>query len=241
MKNGQQYRSCLRRLALVGALTCAAVGLLAGQGWGADPSASPKMIRQIGVMEKIIDKVLIDSPNFLVGAGNNARGLYLPEFGVIFTFDASLTGGTLDFSKYITQLSDRFEMKTNENGDQVIVIKKHTEKDKEKEKAEPSEDTEKSGSKKKDVEVKEDEDSAAKYENGKGELIQVFLDYGETITELKDGQWLVIAAFLRDNDYFKENKISRLVLKARAEDVRAAASGDLSESAAKARIVVEEY
>jgi len=67
-------------------IPCSAV-LALGIGRGADRArrgpvfpVSEKMVRQIGVMEKIIDRLLLDSENFLVYSGNdNARGLYIPR------------------------------------------------------------------------------------------------------------------------------------------------------------------
>ena len=55
---------------------------------------------------------------------------------------------------------------------------------------------------------------------GKQELIDALADYGETMTALRDDQWVAIAAFLGDDQYFKERQISRLVIKARARDLR---------------------
>ena len=67
------------------------------------------------------------------------------------------------------------------------------------------------------------------------------VDYGETMSSLDDGQWLLIAAHLKGADYFKEMEISRLVLKAKMRDLREFAQGKISESTAASRVIVEEY
>ena len=74
-----------------------------------------------------------------------------------------------------------------------------------------------------------------------GAMVQTMLDYGETMSSLRDGQWVVIAAFLKGADYFKERQISRLILKAKIDDLRDYSAGRLSESAARSRVLIEEY
>jgi hypothetical protein len=247
--------------------------LAAGTAAGTYPTSSladnrgdqvaPKMLRQIGVMEKIIDKVLLDSPNFLVRVDDNTRGLYIPEYGIVFTLDASLTGGSVpDVSKMIESMKNRFEVRTDKDGNQIITIKGH-DKDKDKDK---NKDKDKSKNGDQDSTDQESDNTppepptpppssgetwafsgdggkgaAHLYAAGKEELIQALLDYGDTLTSLRGGQHVMIAAFLRDNDYFKENKIARLVLKADIDDLRAYGEGKLTEKDARSRIDIEEY
>ena len=55
------------------------------------PADSRKLSREITVIEKVMDDMLLDSKNLLVYAtDHNAHGLYLDEFGVVFSFNASL-------------------------------------------------------------------------------------------------------------------------------------------------------
>lgn len=269
----QILRSPMRRMAtiLLGIVT--ATGVLMGTSRADDrrDAVTAKMFRQIGVMEKIVDKVLVDSPNFLVRIDDNTRGLFVPEYGVIFTLDASLTGGMVpDMSKLmgnLKSLSRQFEVQTDKDGNSTIVIKKKEEKsvagpkakiESKDESGEGDMDEEKGSSSDEEpvpppppipptpeawvmgnhVDSKK---AADLYAAGKDELIQALLDYGDTLTSLRSGQHVMLAAFLRDNDYFKENKISRLVIKADIDDLRAYGEGKLSDKEAKARIDVEEY
>jgi hypothetical protein len=234
---------------------------------------STKMLRQIGVMEKIVDKVLLDSPNFLVRVGDNTRGLLIPEYGVVFTLDASLTSGVVipDLSKMMNDMKDRFDVHTDKDGNSTIVIKNMDKKKdkkaalKELEKKQEELDKQKALSAGEDSETPETpeppdtppttgktfdlenfsissaKEAAALYSAGKEELIQALLDYGDTLTSLRNGQNVMIAAFMRDSDYFKEQKISRLILHAKIDDLRALGEGTISEKEARSRIVIEEY
>lgn len=224
-------------LAAAGAAVLLSLANLAGA------AAPEKVIRQIGVMEKIIDKVLVDSPNFLVQRGDNARGLYIDGFGVVFTFDASLVNEFYGLEKLFS-LEDRFEMKTDEDGNQVFVIKKGSKEDLEAQKKDleaKKEKAEKEIEKAKKGSGDKMKDRAKLYADGKAELVQALLDYGETLTSLGDDNSIILAAFLKDDDYFKEQKISRLLLEAKMRDLRAFASGSISAETMKSRVSIEDY
>ena len=232
--NTSRFRARLKQpnLVLLGIFTL--VGLTFGQACAGESSVSDKMVRQIGVMEKIIDKVLIDSPNFLVSGGDNARGLYIDEFGAVFTFEASLVNKMFNFKGLFEGLSDRVEVTTNEDGDKVVIIRKD-----DKEEEEGKKDKEDQAGR---IILKEEgREDAEVYEDGKKEMIQAILDYGETMSSLRNDQWLLIAAHLKGADYFKEMEISRLTLKAKMQDLRDFSTGKISEATAESRVVVEEY
>ena len=76
---------------------------------------------------------------------------------------------------------------------------------------------------------------------GDSVIVDVFLDYGDTLTSLEDDQWVAVVAFLRDSSYFSEARISHLALKAKASDLRAYASEKISEKEMVKRIVKDEY
>src|SRR5690606_27188523 len=83
-----------------------------------DRSTSRKALKQISVMEQILDQVLIESPNFLVPGRGNARGIFLEEFGVLLTFEASLVQRDWDDWKW----KNEFRIENDENGERIIVI-----------------------------------------------------------------------------------------------------------------------
>jgi hypothetical protein len=214
-------------LALGGVL---ALGLSAAAARAADPPGGAKVERQIGVMEKILDKVLLDSPNFLVSGGENTRGIYLSELGALFTFEAALTNQGFDVKSYLHSLGNRFEVKTDEDGNQVIVIRKGDGKKDKKEK-DSAEEAEM---------MSELKDAEQTLEQGREELIEALLDYGETLTALGDGQSVVIAAFLPDTDLSRERGTSRLLLRAKMGDLRAYSEGRVSEQEMRAKVLIEE-
>jgi hypothetical protein len=199
----------------------------------AGPSAaSARINRQIGVMEKILDKLLLDSPNFLVGGGDCTNGLYIDGFGALFVFETSLTDGKEFFTQYLKELDRGFEVTTDKDGDKVIVIKKG--------KAGKGA----AGDSLKHEALKEESDDerpSRTYEAGKSELMQALLDYGETMSALPDGESLQLAAFLGGTSYFREKKISRLVIRVGMSDLRAFGAGKMSESELRSRMSVEEY
>ena len=205
--------------------TLLAVALLVGAAAGSshpahaqDDAKERKMARQVGVLEKILDQVLIDSPNFVVPGRNNTRGIFLDEFGVLLTYEASL----VDKDKFDWNFDFDFkpQIKEDENGNQVIVIPKRSEEDS------PSP-------------VRRGE--ARLYERGKVEIREMLLDYGDTMTGLGDNHWLAVAAYLKDSDYFIDERISRLVIKVKMRDLRSYAAGKIDEETVLSRFVEEEY
>jgi hypothetical protein len=189
-----------------------------------DRSSSRKALKQISVMEQILDQVLIESPNFLVPGRGNARGIFLEEFGVLLTFEASLVQRDWDDWNW----KNEFKIEKDENGERIIVI------------PDPGEDgdaeNEDSG---KDSRRRPSE--ARLYEGGKEEIEEMILDYGSTLSTLDDSHWIAVAAFLKDSDYFLDNRISRLVIRARMKDIRDYDAGNLSEDDMRAKLIEEEY
>ena len=223
-------------------LAVAMSGVLAPEA-DAQSSVNRKLKRQINVMEKVINEVLLDSPNILVFSQDPAHGIYLDEFGVVFTFDASLVEkdskwdwDDFDWNRW------RDKVRVERDGNKITIYTEDDEdedsdQDEEADEEEEAEDPE-------DWEAWKSEQDAAEakvYAQGKEELINVLLDYGDTLTGLRDGQWVVIAAFLKNADYFTEQKISRLILKASITDLRAHGMGDLTQEAMRGKVQEEEY
>ncbi len=217
--NARHHRirgACLALLA-----TLATIGLGAATAAAADSPVSKKLKRQIGVMEKVMDEVLVESPNLLVFSSEATRGVYLDEFGVLFTLEASLVeDGAKRRNWFFKQLQ------IEEKDGKIVIHRGDDEKD--------------------DVDVEDLQDDQndrhqVLYEKGKAELVETLLDYGETLTGLRNDQWVAVAAFLKGSGYFLDQHISRLVLKARMSDLRAYGSERISEATMRNRLVIEEY
>jgi hypothetical protein len=219
-------------------LAAAALVALTAAHAAAGPVENKKMKRQISIFERVVDQVLIDSPNFLVQGRDNARGVYIEEFGVLVSFEASLL--TKD---WINNWSFG-EFEIDEDGNKIIF--KKGDKSGKKSPPEPPKPPEPPDGESEDGVVeklagKSLEKQRKLYDRGKQEIIDALLEYGDTMTSLRDDQWVAIAAFLRESQYFLDNKISRLLVKARLGDIRAYTAGRLNEEAVAAKVVVEEY
>lgn len=199
--------------------------------YASDPTVTRKLKKQIVVLERILDEVLVDSPNFLVGSRRNTHGVYLDEFGVLFSFEASLISKDEDFSFGWGDFGKNFTI-DHQDGKIIIILGNDEDGD---------EDGEILVIDKDEMREKHEESQRELYEAGKAELTEALMDYGETLTTLRDDQWVALAAFLRNSDFFVSNKISTLVLKAKLSDLRAHAQGKISEDAMAKRVVQEEY
>ncbi len=219
---------------------------LVAQSLAADTAETRKMKRQIAVMEQVIDQVLVDSPNFLVPGRDNTRGIYLPEFGALFTFEASLIQKDWDVGSMFSQ----FNFEVDDQGDKVIIWKGKgaklgadtlaLEELDEDAQAEAAEDKARAKARAKRLAEKLSNQEDL-FDRGKKEILEVLMEYGETMTGLADDQSVAVVGFLKDSKYFTEHKISRVVMKAKMRDLRAYASGSLSEQAMVAKVVQEEY
>jgi len=214
------------------ALIILAVLLAAPAPASADKSASKKLAREIDIMERTLDDVLVDSPYILVSSHEVTKGVYVPEYGVIFTFDMSLVAGRHDGWRWWGSNIDIDEH------DDRIVIRRHGRWD-------DDDDAEKSNDKrdakdKKSWWERREADSKRCYERGKTEIVDAVLDYGDMMTALADDQWVLIAADLDGNEYFRDLGLSQYIVKARMGDLRSFAAGTLSRDAAIARLVIEE-
>lgn len=207
-----------------------ALGLLAQKAFGVEPPPG-KMERQIEVMEKILDQVLIDSPNFLVSGRGNARGLWVPEFGVIMTFDAALLEKDKDWR---FDFGKGFRIETDDKGRKVIILDEDGKVLTEDVRGALEQEE-------KERQSRQDSPQDRLYKRGKAEIVDTLLDYGDTMSSLPAGKWLAIVAFLKDTRYFDERGLSRLVLKAKIDDLRAYTANKLSEQEMVKRIVEEEY
>lgn len=216
-----------------GAVVMLGVGCLSGPVAAEPPS--PKLMKQMGVMERILDGVLVDSPNFLVYSQKSSHGVYLDGFGVLFCFEASLINKD-ENQDFWQNLGKKFKI-TTKDGQTIIDLRSNDDKEKDKSdegKDEPSFDPK---------EWKEKHDRAQKelYEHGKTELTEALAEYGETLGALPDGESVGITVLLRDSDFLTDKEISTLVLTARMSDLRAYAADKISEKEMRSRIVEEEY
>jgi hypothetical protein len=235
-------------VALVGTVLMAPTALMPeARGQSPDQVRAKRILREITVMEKVIDQMLLDSKNLLVYSHeNNTRGLYLDEFGILFSFQASLVDR--DDDRPWPNVMKGFKFEESEDGT-IIVIPTPPKapnppeppsggvnRPKTREAPQAS-----SGESARSWLDRKAGRRAKLYEAGKEEIIDTLVEYGDSMNSLRDTQWLGIAAFLRNSDFFIDNRISRLVVKARMSDIRAYHQGKLNRDQIVAKVVQEEY
>jgi hypothetical protein len=189
-----------------------------------------KMGRQISVFEQILDRVLIESPNFLINSRDNSRGMYVECFGAVFSFRASLVE-KFDWDEGDWPWGGRIEI---DDEDRIIIRPDRGDED-------DWEDEEGEDGDRRSWSSRREAQEERLYERGKREMIETILDYGDTMTSLSDDQWVSIVGLLEDSEYFLDNRISRLVIKARMSDLRAYADGDIEEEEMESRMEIMEF
>jgi len=226
------------------AWTAAAAAQPAGQGGITD-----KLKRQIDVMETIIGEVLVDSENLTVSGVDPVRGIYLDGYGAVFTCETSTTGGMFFVGENIVipELPDMpdlgramhgFRVETDEDG-RITIVRQGEDEDESASFRVITRDRE-SWKKWQDERVAR---KLERLEAGREELIDVLVDYGDTMTRLADTEWVVIAAFFPESESSRDedHEVSRLVLRARVSDLRAFGQERISRDAMLAKVVKEEY
>jgi hypothetical protein len=208
-------------------------------GWAGVQSAtaqepSKKLQREIGLMEDIISDMLVDSPNWLVSSGGPNQGIYLASYGVIFSMEASLTGGQWSGNGSWSLLRS---LGIRSHRGHVIVNWDDEDWEDDDSSAKKADDEDaydrwRANRKKRDDRC---------YARGKEELHEVLMDAGDMLTQLKDDDWVVLAVALSDHRYFRRNKLERLTVRAKMGDLRARAAGTINAEQLAARIVEEEF
>jgi hypothetical protein len=192
-----------------------------------------KLKKQITVMEKVIDEMLVDSKNLLVANHEPTRGVYLPEFGVLFTLDAQILSP--DRGEWWKNMGKAFKVETDKHGNTVVHLNNDDDDD-------DSDKADKSSKEKHELTKKEIlKDREERYENGKKEIRDALMEYGYTLTGLREDQWVGIVAYIDDDDMFGDNEGETVLMRAKVSDLRAHDAGKLSDDAMVSRVSMEEY
>lgn len=218
-----------------------------------------KLERQIEVMERAIDEMLVDSPNFLVSGKNVTEGFEDEGSGVLFLFSASLTdwwwdedGRHRSWSFWPFEKQKRITIRRSDDGNKSIYLDDHGEiiikdgevsirsKDGEVLELEASPGSDKSDQKDKVDRGTRRDRQWKKYERARDELVMVLMDYGEVLSALPAGQQVKIMAKFSDLDLPKDKKIRKLTVKASIDDLRLYADGKIDEAQMRSRIEIKE-
>ncbi len=212
--------------AAVGLLATIVLVGLAGDGWA---GREKRINRQISIMEKIIDEAMVDSRYALVRSTHPSHGVYLADYGPVFTLEVGLVDedfGSLGsiWSRLGGDIS--IETKEGEDGEKVITIRSGKKKDRD-----GDDDEGKKGG---------EPDDAEKYAKVKDELIEVIRDYGDTIAKAKGDEWFtILASPLRGS--WGDSEISRLVVRVRMKEITAYNRENLDEEGFRKKVQIIEY
>lgn len=219
MHDVNSRRDSLWRVILTALIVVTLFGLMVAIGAAADSSP---LDRKIQVMEKVIDEVMVQSPNVVVSSFSPTRGLMLDEYGVLFTLDLSLMNdGVFRFPSAVV-------------GENVDVLRWSRTR------ARDGKETDDSDLSLDELQARAEKTRRKHLEGLRGEIIDTLLDYGPTLGELPPDRWVTVVVFLGDRGPFKQEGSSRMTVKARMRDLKRFASGDLSRQDAAATFVVDE-
>jgi hypothetical protein len=219
-----------------------AAGCLAWAGNASAQTAAQmpaKLKKQISVMEKVLDEMLVDSKNVLVASHEPTRGVYLPEFGVLFTLEAQILSP--DRGEWWKDWNKKFKVETDKHGNTIVHMNNDDDDDSDNDQA-SNDKGDKTDKKEKEITRKQLlKDREERYEKGKQELKDVLMDYGYTLAALRDDQWVAIAAYFDDDDIFGDNESETVLMRAKVGDLRAHEAGKVSDDQLASRISIEEY
>jgi hypothetical protein len=182
-------------------------------GAAATSAAGPVPQKRIDVLEKAFDATMVESSNALVRQGSVAAGVYIDGYGVIFKMEFTFV--------------DRPSIKLLDNLDNIDSLKEYW----------------------RGVIREDDEEGEAaakrrreQLDGVRSELIETLMDYGGTLTTLRDEERITIIAFPWEKEWDVSPAPVRLLrISARFGDIREYAENRTDEEAVRSRIsVVEE-
>ncbi|MCP4655434.1 MAG: hypothetical protein GY856_08450 [bacterium] len=202
--------------------TCLALGLFLALGGllatlaAAEPGSVP-LDRQVRVMALVIDELLGPRSHGLRRPGAATRSLTLEEFGALFIVEASPEAELLQFQ------ATKTVYRSSEDGERMG----------EAELAELGQKVE---------QMREESERVQKecLADIRSKLIDVILDYGPTLTALRDDHWVVVAAYPECVVSLHQADGSALILQVRMSDLRQFRDGSLSREATIAKIKIEQ-
>lgn len=268
MKGAGDGRSLMWTRLLAAAIAAALLSaLIPGT---ASPYNQDRMDKDIAIMENVINTAMVESEYvYIFNTRDNVRGLYIPEFGTVFTvqvqlisnlarpylsywmqgagvpeiapflmmqgmdkeklekllekLDITVNGKKVDLEKYFLD-SDLYDIDVNEK-DNTITLKKKKELAEERQKV------------RREVRRELAEKNLEQY---KEELVGLVADYGGTIRQLEDNQWVMVAAYLnasRSLDW--EEEPGKVIVKAKKADLDLYDSGKIDYDELKSRMDIE--
>lgn len=222
----------LRRAVAMGGL-----GVLVLAAAAAASPDSRKQDRQIDLFERVVNDMLVESPNWLVQSSHEARGRYRSGEGARFTFDARLVHNGWSGNRHWGGGKWWKNILVDHDDDVIIIDRDDWEDMDDKEIDDLRRNSKESRTKYLERSMKR---QARLYERGKSELVELLGDFGDLLTTVPDGESVKLVAYLGYSDYFDDKDLNELTVTAKMSDVRAYAAGSLDEKKFKERVTVAE-
>jgi len=213
------------------------------------PFDNEKMEKDISIMENVINTDLVESDLvYVYDTENNVRGLYVPGFGAVFTFDARLTsewaapyftiwhgwgkgrGGSSfwwfspEDRRKLEKLLKKLDITIN---GEKVDIEAYLEGDED-------EEEERDGNGKAERRKELVEKNLEEFEE---ELAGLIADYGGTIRQLRDDEWIMIVAYLGSSH--RASSVRKLSVRVRKRDVDLYDRGEIDYEELRSRMIVE--
>lgn len=247
---------------LAAALAVLLLGLLIASVARAD-ERSDRLDRKLKVMERVLDEVLVQSPNVIVSGSGTTRSLRLDGEGVLLVVNASLIAGRerMRFGEMYVPVpapaiapvaplppdapeAERVQVQqlARQKEEEARQAEAAARQEASRKRAQLEEQLQESLRGSREARERTEEAARKNLEGIKRELREALVDYGGTLAELGDDQWLAVALFLGDRGYigFGDDKQQTVLVTARIGDLRRYAGGDLSRDEALALVTVEE-
>jgi hypothetical protein len=265
MKEAQDRRSTMWQRILAAAIAAALLStLIPGI---ARPYNQDRMDKDISIMENVINTAMMESEYvYIFSMQNNVRGLYIPEFGALFTVQVQLISdlATPFFSNWLytygaegasplwmvhrmdkEKLEKLFEkLDITVNGKKVNLDEYFLTPEDLDEEGEEGTDREDFLVRRKRLEhqrqQKREELAKKNLEQYKEELAGLVADYGGTIRQLSDDQWVMVVAYLDASRATRwEEEPAKIIVKAKKADIDLYDSGKIDYDELRARMDID--
>jgi hypothetical protein len=190
---------------------------------GSNPNQ--KVVRNLNLLERAMDELLIDSRSALVDHGRNANAIYIPGQGVVVAVSFGLVGWDHNIVRF---------SKWDGDWDEVDFYDSLYDDDDDDRKDDDDRPT------KKEIRERIKKRQAERYVKVKQELIEVLADNADLLEDVPAQEWITIAARPRDMSW-GDKKVTSVLLRVRRQDVTDRAAGRLTAEAFQKKVTVEEY
>ncbi len=220
----------------------------------AAPDTQERMAKDIAIMENVINTSMVESEFvYIYNTQNNVRGLHIPEFGALFTVQVQLISDLavpyfITWNRFGGQKGaanpfwtmyqmDRRKLEKLVDKLDITVNGKKVSLD---EYFEQMEKTEGDDQEYKVRIEKSKELIERNLEEFKEELAGLVADYGGTIRQLDDDQWVMIVAYLDPTrGLHTEEQPNKVLVKAKKSDIDLYDSGKIDQEELRSRMTVE--